>query len=155
MWQPIVISSVYLSCLKLQTQLWLCFTTPGTDSKFTLMLSPPPLGAVVLCHKALYPVMVKRETLCAPRRSSKEQHSCRGLRGFLPMAQHQDCKPCSHTPINQQTCPASSPGQTLCSIAAALLPQLISPSLTDLSQGGTHIFSSPPCPSNLLSAQST
>lgn len=62
----IVISLVYLSCLKLQAQLGLCFIIPGTDGKFTLMLSPLLPGTVMLRHKVLYPMTLKREILCAP-----------------------------------------------------------------------------------------
>lgn len=119
------------------------------NSKFTLMLSPPPLGAVVLCHKVLYPVTVKRKILCVPRQSWKEQHSHRGLYGSLLMTQHQQCKPCCCTPVHL---PYFLTWADPDSIIVTLLLQLTLPSLTGLLQ---HIFSSPPVPTHLPSAWST
>lgn len=71
------------------------------------------------------------------------------------MAQHQCCKPPAQTPINQQTCPISSPGQTPAVPQPLTFPRY-SPSVPeDLSQGGTHIFSFAPGLSHLLSACSS
>lgn len=71
------------------------------------------------------------------------------------MAQHQCCKLRAQTPINQQTCPVSSPGQTPAAAQPLAFPRYSPSILEDLSQGGIHIFSSAPGLSHLLSAYSS
>lgn len=86
------------------------------------------------------------------------RHTCQcsspGLAGFLPMAQHQCCKLCAQTPINQQTCLISSPGQTPAAPQPLSFPRYSPSVLENLSQGGTHIFSFAPGLPHLLSAYS-
>lgn len=149
MWKHIVISSVYLGCLKLQTQLWLCLITPGTDGKLILMLSPLLLRTVKLYCKVIYPMTLRREILCgrtlelnrALLKKCVSVHesafvcvgvnlthlagSSPGLRGFLPVAQHQCCKPCTQTPINQSWLLTWADSSCL---TGTRLPQLFSPS---------------------------